>query len=139
MLRKSIVAAVLALSTLISATGADAAEVSPMEIQGASTVDSAKAKELFDAGVIFVDTRKDSDWDAGRIPDAVHLELKSAFNEAALSEVVAKDQEVVFYCNGERCMRSSEACAQAVAWGFSKVYYFRDGFPAWKEAGYPVE
>ena len=29
--------------------------------------------------------------------------------------------------------------AMAVAWGFTKVYYFREGFPAWKTAGYAIE
>ena len=24
-------------------------------------------------------------------------------------------------------------------WGFKRVYYFSEGFPVWKEAGYPVE
>jgi rhodanese-related sulfurtransferase len=36
-------------------------------------------------------------------------------------------------------MRSSDATKLAVGWGFSKVYYYRDGFPAWKAAGNPVE
>jgi 3-mercaptopyruvate sulfurtransferase SseA len=26
-----------------------------------------------------------------------------------------------------------------VMWGFKRVYYFSAGFPAWQEAGYPVE
>jgi rhodanese-related sulfurtransferase len=115
------------------------ADVSPTDIPGATTVDAAQAKALFEKGVLFVDVRKDSDWDAGRIPGAEHIELKKVFGEAPLSEVVDKDQEVVFYCNGEKCMRSSKASEQAVAWGFTKVYYFRDGLPAWQAAGYPVE
>ena len=112
---------------------------SPMSVSGSETVDAAKAKSLFDKGVIFVDVRSDKDWDAGRIPDAVHLELHHNFDEAKLTAVVAKDKEVVFYCNGEHCLRSSEAAEQAVGWGWKKIYYFRDGFPAWKSAGYPAE
>jgi len=114
-------------------------KISPTSVDGATTVDTAKAKELFDKGVIFVDVRKDKDWAAGRVPDAVHIELKKVLSEDTLSKEVKKDQEVVIYCNGEKCMRSSKASAMAVGWGFSKVYYYRDGFPAWKAAGYPVE
>ena len=114
-------------------------KVSPMSIDGATTVDTAKAKALFDKGVIFVDVRKDKDWNAGRVPDAVHIELKKIYSEATLSKEVKKDQEAVIYCNGEKCMRSSNASAKAVGWGFSKVYYYRDGYPAWKAAGHPVE
>ncbi len=118
---------------------AQAAKVSPTEIQGAQTIDAAKAKELFDRGVTFVDVRKDSDFESGRVPGAVHIELKKKLSADSLGAAVKKDQEVVIYCNGPKCMRSSKACAKAVAWGYSKVYYFRTGMPSWKEAGYPVE
>ena len=127
------------VALIFGAAGATASEVSPEFIDGATTVDTAKAKELFDSGVLFVDVRKDKDWAAGRIPDAVHIELKKAFNEDALSAEVEKDEPVVIYCNGHKCLRSSEAANLAVGWGFSKVYYYRDGFPAWKAAHYPVE
>jgi len=116
-----------------------AGKVSPMTVAGATTVDTSKAKALFDEEAIFLDVRKDSDWDAGRIPGALHIELKKKLNEAAMSAEIKKDEAVVIYCNGESCMRSSKASEMAVSWGFSKVYYYRDGFPAWKAANYPVE
>jgi rhodanese-related sulfurtransferase len=114
-------------------------KVSPTAVSGAKTVTAAEAKALFDKGVAFLDVRKDKDWNAGRIPDAIHIELKKKLNEASMSKEIKKDEEVVIYCNGESCMRSSKATAKAVSWGYSKAYYFRDGFPAWKAAGYPVE
>ncbi len=133
----------LALRSLLFASllpvAVQAADVSPETVTGATTVDAAAAKQLFDQAVLFVDPRRDSDWDAGRIPGAVHLEMKSQFNEAALGEVAGKDDPVVFYCNGHDCLRSSQVSEKAVSWGYSKVYYFRDGFPAWQAAGYPVE
>jgi rhodanese-related sulfurtransferase len=76
------------------------ADISPVEIKGATTVSVSKAKELFEKEVAFIDVRKNSDWDAGRIPGAVHIELKKVFSEAKLLEVVKKDKPVVFYCNG---------------------------------------
>lgn len=112
---------------------------SPETVEGATTIDAVQAKELFDSEVVFVDTRKDSDWEVGRILGAVQLELKSNFTEENLAKEVGKDEPVVFYCNGIKCPRSSKASAQAVGWGFKKVHYFRLGFPSWKEAGYPVE
>ena len=54
-------------------------------------------------------------------------------------EEVGLDEDVVFYCSGVRCPRSSAGATRAVAWGYKKIYYFREGFPAWKNAGYPVE
>jgi len=112
---------------------------SPMTVDGATTVDTAKAKALFDKEVLFIDVRKDSDWNAGRIPGAEHLELKKVFTADSMGGIAKKDQEVVIYCNGATCLRSSAASVKAVGWGFTKVYYYRDGFPAWKSAGYPVE
>jgi len=129
----------IALIALLIPFGVYAADVSPETVEGATSVDAAKAKELFDAGVIFVDTRKDADWAAGRIPEAVHLDVKKVMNEQTLGENAKKGEAVVMYCNGEKCMRSSKASAMAVSWGYTQVYYFRDGFPAWKTAGYPVE
>jgi len=118
---------------------ANAEPLSPEEIEGATVVDAEAAMELFNNGVVFVDVRKDSDWEAGRIPGAEHLELKKVFSEATLSELATKDQEIVIYCNGPKCMRSSEACTKAVSWGFTKVYYFRGGIPEWIAADFPTE
>ncbi len=116
-----------------------AAEVSPMTIEGAKTVTTDEAKSLFDNGALFVDVRRNSDWENGRIPDAVHLELKSNFTEASLSAEAKVVDNIVIYCNGENCLRSSKASKQAVGWGYSNVYYYRDGFPAWKASNLPVE
>jgi adenylate cyclase len=114
-------------------------EVSPTEIPGATTVDAATAKTMFDRGVPFVDVRADSDRSLGHIPGDIHLNLDDAFGKESLGAVVGKDQEVVIYCMGPRCLRSSQACAKALSWGFTQVFYFREGFPAWKAAGHPFE
>ncbi len=129
----------ISVAMFVAAPMAYAGKVSPETISGATTVDATKAKELFDKGVLFVDVRKDKDWAAGRIPDAVHIELKKVFSDATLGKEVKKDQPVVLYCNGAGCMRSSKATAKAVGWGYKNVYYFRLGIPAWKAAGYPTE
>jgi rhodanese-related sulfurtransferase len=108
-------------------------------VPGATTISTAEAKKLFDEGTAFVDVRKNSDWEAGRIPEAYHIELKKVFNESELAKVVSTDEPFVIYCNGPKCMRSSKASALAAQWGFTKVHYYRDGFPSWKAAEYPVE
>ncbi len=87
---------VLALSL---ACVADAQE-SPLSVEGATTVQAAKAKTLFDRGVHFVDVRTNDLFEAGHIPGATHLDLFTAFNKANLLKVSAKDQEVVIYCSG---------------------------------------
>jgi len=138
-MKSAVKIAVTALMFMVASTVGAADKQSPMTIKGAKTVSTAEAKALFDKGVAFVDVRNDKDWGAGRIPGAEHIELKKVFSEAALGKVVKKDEAVCIYCNGPDCPRSSVASAKAVGWGFTKVHYYRDGYPAWKAAGYPVE
>ncbi len=112
--------------------------MSPEKVEGATTIDAVRAKTFYDRDVPFVDVRDDVDWNAGHISDAVHLEAFNVFSETRLSSIVRKNDEVVIHCAGTVCARSTSASVSAVSWGFTKVYYFREGFPAWKAAGYPV-
>ncbi len=73
------------------ASGAWANGDSPKTIPGATTVDVAQAKQLFMQGIKFVDVRSDSDWRAGHIPLAYHLELHHVFSRDSLAEIVAQD------------------------------------------------
>jgi rhodanese-related sulfurtransferase len=130
----------LFLSAIFASSAALAAkEDSPATIPGATTVDVEQTKQLFMQGVKFIDVRKDSDWEAGRIPLAYHIELKHHFTPETLGAVVTKTEPVVFYCNSLKCHRSGKAAKKAVAWGYQKVYYFRLGYPNWKKAMHPIE
>jgi len=114
-------------------------EVSPLSVAGAISIDATEAKQLFDDGVVFVDVRDISSRDYGYIPDSVFLDLELSFTEEALSALIKRDEPVVIYCAGHRCLRSSKAVENALSWGFTNVYYFRNGFTAWKVAGYPFD
>ncbi len=109
------------------------------EIEGAKTIDAAEAKVLLDRGITFLDVSHGYSWKAGHIPRAVHLRLWNDITEAKLSEIVAKDGEIVIYAYGLGSGRATKAVATAVFMGFQKVYFFREGLPGWKAAGYPVE
>jgi len=116
-----------------------AEKISPMTVAGTTSVTTDEAKKLFDEGVLFVDVRSTKAWNIGRISDAVLLDIKSNFSETSLSSEAKKADPVIIYCNGSDCLRSAKASKMAVGWGFTKIYYYRDGFPAWKKAGYPIE
>ncbi len=124
---------------LLGATLTADAQESPLTVEGATTISADMAKALHDRGVPFVDVRTDDLFEAAHIPGATHLELFNAFDESNLLKAAAKDNEVVIYCAGPGCKRSSKACTKAVSWGFKKVYYFRGGFPAWRAAGLPTD
>ena len=128
-----------ALMTLLALAGPAMAETAPMSVDGATTVTIDEAAVLFDEGVVFVDVRKPSDWEAGRIPGSINLYFRDGLTEDALLAETGKDEKVVFYCNGVKCDLSSAACAKAVEWGYTQIYYMRDGFPGWEQAGMPVE
>lgn len=108
-------------------------------VSGATTVSVEDAKALHDRHVPFVDVRSKKAWKWGRVPKSIHIDLIKEFSEARLEqEFPDRTQEFVVYCNGPRCLRSSLAVERAVQWGFTHVYYFREGFPAWVESDYPV-
>jgi TolB-like protein/class 3 adenylate cyclase/rhodanese-related sulfurtransferase len=118
------------------------------EIEGATRIDAATAKSLYDRGVVLINTNPPLLWEAGHIPGTVNLPqrrpndpARKRLNEASLLEFVDKDEEVVFYGGTiEGGSKSTPlACAKALTWGFTRVYYFAGGLKAWNKAGYPVE
>jgi rhodanese-related sulfurtransferase len=122
-------------STDVDVASAGPDNVSPAEVEGATTIDAAQAKALVDAGVAVVDVRWD--WSTGHLAGALNLDVYTEFTEENLSASVAKDEKVVMYGRGVG-PHTARACARAASWGFEKIYYFREGFIAWKAAGYPV-
>ena len=111
----------------------------PEQVDGAITISTKRAKTLMNQGVTFIDVRRISDYQNSHIQWSIHLDLKLDLTEVALLSVVKKHQPVVFYCNGDMCQRSALASEKAVIWGWTKVYYYRGGFPDWQQAGLPLE
>jgi len=109
------------------------------DVDGATKINAAKAKALHARGAVFVDVRAAIYFRRGHIPNAVNLDLNVGLSKESLSQLVGKDDEVVFSCHAKYCPYSAYASAKAVLWGYTRVYYFAGGFPAWKDAGYPVE
>jgi tetratricopeptide (TPR) repeat protein/rhodanese-related sulfurtransferase len=109
------------------------------DVTGATTIDHRQARKLHDRGVKFVDVRAAKGFSSGHVPGAFNLDVATELSRERLSRIVGKDEEFVLSCHGKTCPDSAYASAKAVIWGFKRVYYFAGGFPAWKEAGYPVE
>jgi rhodanese-related sulfurtransferase len=104
-----------------------------------SALSLAKAKQLYDEGVLFIDARSRQEFDQGHIEGAVLLYYAHADAEweTALSGHEDLDAPLVVYCSGEGC-NSSEIVADLLRKvGYSKVYLFHGGWPAWLAAGYP--
>ena len=108
------------------------------DVKGATKIDAKMARAMRARGVAFVDVRAFGTFRLGYIPGANNLGLNNALSSETLSQLVSKNDEVVFYCVGTHCPYSAIASAKAVTWGFTHVYYFAGGFPAWKAEGYPI-
>lgn len=113
-------------------------ERAPLAVDGTTTISTEEAHALFLAGTPFVDVRNPRLFARRHVTNAHHLELKHDFTKAALEKVVAKDEPVVIYCSGVKCLRSSTACEFAVDWGFTNVKYYREGIVGWRDAGLPM-
>ena len=111
----------------------------PMAVEGTQTISTKEAKTLFDKKILFIDVRRPGHRNGGEhIPNAVNISTKYKLSEAELLKVMKKDQEAVFYCHGNKCPASSKGLKKAVGWGFTNLYYYREGIDGWKAAGYKI-
>ena len=138
--QKKLIKGVGVVCLLMTSVSFAAKGPSAENVDGATTINAEQAKKLWKEGATFIDTRKDSDWQAGRVPGAVHINVKKPeFNKHEILNHVGLNEPVVSYCNAEKCHRAAAGAKKLVGFGFTKVYYYRDGFPSWKNAGYPYE
>ena len=109
-------------------------------VTGAIEIDAPGAKALDDrGGATFIDVRAAVDFNNAHIAGAKNLSLPVRLSRENLAKLAGKDDEIVFSCMGKYCPYSAYASAKALLWGYTHVYRFAGGFPAWKDAGYPVE
>lgn len=80
-----------------------------------------------------VDVRRPGEWEAGHIPDALHLPLNNLADEAA---ALPKSQPVAVICAGG--FRSSIASSILEQQGFTKVTNVVGGMAAWRSANLEV-
>ena len=129
----------LLASTLPWAPAGAGSKSAPEEVAGATTIDTAEAKRLHDEGALFIDLRRQRERAEGTIPRSRYLELRRVFNETQLKAASPEGRALVMFSDGLSCLRAAKGAERAVGWGYSKVYYYRGGFPAWKGMKLPVE
>jgi len=112
----------------------------PETVIGAKTVDLEQAKSLFDQGAVFIDVRDQQSWSLGHIEGSVNLDFNaSEFAVLYISPDLDRTTPIVFYTSSALNIRSAMASFFASNWGYTNVYYFREGFYSWMAADYPVE
>lgn len=143
----------LALSTATKADFKNVASMlntTPTSLPGAKIISAAQAKALIAKGMAVFDVRVEDEYKTAHVPGAVSVTYKEssakevgfdpADDQFALNKL-PKDKNTPFmmYCDGTICWRSYKSAVMAIQAGWKNVYWFRGGFPEWKEAGLPVE
>jgi rhodanese-related sulfurtransferase len=101
-------------------------------------IDIAKYKEMRAAGEphILVDTREESEWNAGHAAGAVHLS-KGIIERDIETKVPDKSAKLVLYCGGG--YRSALVADNLQKMGYSDAISLDGGWRALKESGLPLE
>jgi rhodanese-related sulfurtransferase len=114
--------------------------IAPQHIAGATDLGAEQLIELILATpqLVIIDARKQEEFDKGHIENAISL-LDTQMSEETLAiHAPDKATPLLFYCNGERCLRSTNAANKALAWGYTTVYWFRGGWVEWSEKNLPI-
>ena len=112
----------------------------PDSIEGVTKVTAEEVIGLIEESeeLVIIDARSPADRAAGYIEGSVALPNTDTTAENFAAAVASKDTPVVIYCNGVKCGRSVESSKNAVAWGYTKVYWFRGGWEEWSNEGLPA-
>jgi len=119
---------------------ADEKPYAPENIPGATSVSAEEVVDLIlsNPDIVIIDSRKKTEYLKGHIEGAINI----LNTELALDDLKTiapdKTQTVLFYCNGARCLRSSDSINKAVKWGYTNIFWFRGGWEEWKEKRLPV-
>ena len=132
---------ILFAALLLSAATAWAEKpFAPESIAGTTRVTAETVVDLVGSlpDLVIIDNRHAVEFEKGHIEGAVNL-LDTNLQRADLARLApGLDKPLLFYCNGERCLRSTHAAHMAVEWGYKRVYWFRGGWQEWLDKQLPV-
>ena len=122
----------------------------PKLLPGATVISATQAQTLMGQGVPLYDTRVGHEYEEGHIKGALSLPYKENSAKAVDFDAtldawdvaqLPKDKAapVIFSCNGPECWKSYKSAKVALNHKYTKVYWFRGGYPEWKDAGFPTE
>jgi rhodanese-related sulfurtransferase len=100
-------------------------------------------------GVKLFDVRPQAHYREAHIPGAINVTyqmnsprkwITTTRWTSSISRSCRKDKNapMIFQCNGAECWYSYKAARYMLKRGYTKIYWFRTGLPAWKASGYPV-
>lgn len=132
---------ILCASMLFSA--ALSAEQKPYAPESIPDVKVVSAEETIDMilanpDLLVIDSRKKMEYQKGHIEGAINI-LNTKLTREQLERISPdKSREILFYCNGDRCLRSTDSINKAKRWGYSNLTWFRGGWKEWSEKRLPA-
>ena len=112
----------------------------PESIPGATSVSAEEvvAMIISNPELVVIDSRKKTEYVKGHIEGAINI-LNTELTAARLEEVSPdRNKALLFYCNGIRCLRSTDSIGKALDWGYANIFWFRGGWTEWTEKRLPV-
>jgi rhodanese-related sulfurtransferase len=123
-----------------SALVAEQKPYAPENIKEVTIVSAEEVVELILArpDLVIIDSRKKTEYQKGHIEGAINM-LNTQLKPEDLERVSPdKSTEILFYCNGTRCLRSADSIKKAKSWGYNKLIWFRGGWKEWTDKRLPV-
>jgi rhodanese-related sulfurtransferase len=131
----------------------------PTSFPGVSVVDAVQVKALAETGAIIIDPRTKMEYSEehikftheGKVIEAIYMRFKDrsenkvdfdlskdTIKKSVVQQATAgdKSKKLIFYCNGTSCWKSYKAIKHLKEDGYSSLYWFRGGIPAWKAKGF---
>ncbi|HEY0721310.1 MAG TPA: rhodanese-like domain-containing protein [Gammaproteobacteria bacterium] len=114
--------------------------VAPPAVAGTTQVTAEQLVEMIRnvPELVLIDARNHEEYTKGHIEGALSILDTDMTAELLAKSAHHKERPLLFYCNGERCLRSANAARKAVKWGYRRVYWLRGGWQEWTSKGLPV-
>ena len=112
----------------------------PESIEDVAIVSAEEVIEMIlsNPELVVVDSRKKTEYLKGHIEGSINI-LNTQLRLEDLERISPdKSRAILFYCNGIRCLRSSDSINKARSWGYTKLIWFRGGWKEWTEKRLPV-
>lgn len=96
-------------------------------------------KGMMDGGESFVlvNVLDPADFENEHICGSINIPASTIARDAL--EMLNKDDTIIVYCSGPKCVASSIAAEKLDTLGFSDVWRYEGGLQEWKDSGYCVE
>ena len=112
----------------------------PESMPGTTIVSAEEVIEMIlgNPELIVIDSRKKTEYIKGHIEGAINVTNTELGPEELEFIAPDKNTALLFYCNGVRCLRSSDSLTKAAGWGYTNLFWFRGGWKEWTDKRLPV-